>query len=414
MNPRYLISLLSFGSKGICAVLINYWLANNLSIEEFALWATVFSFGMILSVADFGVGQLVLTTLHEKNPATEGDNRLMTNSVATMAILSTLILLVTSILFSFHDFLHGIRWKYLIITIILLRLIMIPLGAVLSAQDRYHERKFIEAISYAIGAIFILIATKAGADISTMLLGMNLSITCGSLVTGVRAAQLGATGVEYKSIKFCEIRNVFVDSLPYFINNVSGLAIYGGFIAFSSLILSSNEVAKLSLLHNLIFMHLFQVFELIFRTIQTKMHDDALMKKVRTLIVLSYLGCLTSFTFIGVWLFKFLFGKYEYTVGELIIYTTFAFLEIYYLMLTSKMQMKSSMKKRLQSISLIKAFGFIGVLILLSAIRVNPSLILYACLLVVYSFFMVYLGNICAGEKRVGAVIFMARRIDDV
>ena len=204
MNKRYLTSLLSFGGKGICAFIINYWLANNLSVEEFALWATVFSFGMILIVvADFGVGQLVLTKLHENNLAVVGDRRLMTNSLAATAILSTLILLPTSFLFSFYDFFVGLKWKLLLFSVILFRVILIPYGAVLAAQDRYHERKSIEFISYAIGAIFILWATKVEADISTMLLGMNLIITLGFLAIGVRAANLCGTGVQIKLIKFC-------------------------------------------------------------------------------------------------------------------------------------------------------------------------------------------------------------------
>ncbi len=393
LNTKYLTSIFSFGGKGICALMINYWLANSLTVEEFALWATLFSFGMILSVADFGVGQLVLTTLHEKNIATVGDNKLMTNSVVTMVILSVSILSLTSFLFSFYDFFGGVKWKLIIVSMILFRLVLIPFGAVLSAQDRYHERKFIEAISYAFGAIFILWAIKAKLDISTMLLGMNFFITLGSLAMGVRAAKLGGTKVEIQSVNLCEIKKVFVDSVPYFINNVSGLAIYGGFIAFSSLVLSSNEIARLSLLHNLIFMHLFQVFELVFRTIQTKMDDNILMKKMKALIGLCYLGCLTSFVSIGVWLFKVFFEKYEYSIGELIIYTTFVFLEIYYLMLTSKMQMKSSMKKRLQLMSLIKTLGFFIILILSSVIKIYTSLLLFSCLLVIYSLAMVYWGN---------------------
>jgi hypothetical protein len=399
VNTRYLTSLLSFCGKGICAFMINYWLANNLRVEEFALWATVFSFGMILSVADFGVGQLILTTLHEKNLAVAGDSRLMTNAVTAMAVLSTLILLLTSFLFLFSDVLAEIRWKILIVSVILFRLVLIPFGAVLSAQDRYHERKFIEAISYGLGAIFILWATKVEADVSTMLLGMNFFITLGVLAIGLRAVRLGGARVEFKSIKLSVIKKIFTDSLPYFINNVSGLAIYAGFIAFSSLILSSNDIAKLSLLHNLMFMHLFQVFELIFRTVQTKMYDKALMKQIKTLIVFSYLGCLTLFAFIGVWLFKFFFGKYEYTVGELMVYTTFVFLEILYLMLTSKMQMKSLMKKKLQSLSLIKAFGFFVVLIFVSAVKEHPNLIFYSGMLVIYSVSMVFLGNAFAKGK---------------
>ena len=410
VNTRYLTSLLSFGCKGICAVAINYWLANSLRVDDFALWATIFSLGMILSVGDFGVGQLVLTSIHENNLAESGDNSLLTNSVAAMAILSTLILLLTFLFLTFYHVPYDIKWIISIVLLILFRLIVIPYGAVLSAINRYHERKFIEAVNYAICALFILLSIKLKADVFTMLLGMNFLLTLGSLAIGVRAARVGGLRFEIARIQYCNIKKIFSDSLPYFINNVSGLAIYGGFIFFSSLILNSTEIAKLSLLHNLIFMHLYQVFELIFRTSQTKLQDQSLMKKLKILVIISYLGCLISAALSGVLLFKFFFGKYEYTANELLIYTTFAFLEIYYLLLTSKMQMKSTMRQRLQSMSLIKTLVFIGILIFVSEIRANPSLVLYSSFLVIYSLFMAYWAHTYAEEK--GSINYLAAGAD--
>lgn len=389
-NGPFVVSVLSFGTKGICAFMITYWLANSLTVDNFASWAIVFSFGMILSVADFGVGQLVLTTLHESDLAVAGDVKLMTQSVTAMALLSTLMLLLTSIVLLFHDFLGGIRWKYFIVFLILLRLIFIPFGAALSAHDRYHERKLIEAVSYALGAVFILWGVTRQADVSTLLLGMNLFITLGSVAMGVRAARLGVARVQLRSIAFSDIGRVFTDSLPYFINNVSGLAIYGGFIALSALVLTTNETAKVSLLHNLLFMNLFQAFELVFRTMQTRMHDEALMHRLRILMGLSYLGCVVSLALAGAWLFRSFFGRYEYTAGELVVYVSFVFLEIYYLLLTSRMQMNSSMKGTLQSMSLAKAAGFLVALLGVSTMRGDPTLMMFSLVLVVYSLSMAY------------------------
>jgi hypothetical protein len=153
MNTRYVTSLVSFGTKGVCAFVITYLLANSLPVDEFALWATIFSFGMILSVADLGVGQLVLTTLHENDQAVVGDTRLMTNAVAAMAILSTILVLLTFVALMFYDFLDGIRWKHLIISVILLRLIFIPFGAVLSISSRCINAAPGNELPYHVGII---------------------------------------------------------------------------------------------------------------------------------------------------------------------------------------------------------------------------------------------------------------------
>jgi hypothetical protein len=271
------------------------------------------------------------------------------------------------------------------------------------AQGRYHERKLIEAVSYGFGALFIFLGTRWRADVSTLLLGMNVIITLGSLATGLRAARLGIAHVDPALVSRRDIGRMFADAFPYFVNNVSGLAIYGGFIALSALVLDATETARLSLLHVVLFTNLFQVFELLFRTIQTRMQDDAVMRRLRGLVLLAYLASGVVLAVAGPWLFEHVFRKYSYGPAELAVYATFIFLEIYYLLQTSRMQMRSSMRGTLQSMSLVKTFAFGLVLVAARALGERSSLLPYSLLLVAYSASMAFwIASRARGQSTLG------------
>ncbi len=388
----YAIALGSFGVKGLCAFAITYRLANNLSASDFALWSTMFSFGMILSVADMGVGQLVLTTVHENRIRGIVDRRLMANAVFAMLTLSLMLLILMIGIFSWHDALAGVRWKNLLIALILFRLVMIPAGAFLSALERYYERKVAEAISYVVGAGFVFWGIHARADVSTLLLGLNAIITLGSVGIGVRAHKLGMPRVSPSDVAPADIRVIFAESVPYFVNNVSGLAIYGGFIALSAIVLPPVDIARLSLLHSVLFMHGYQAFELVFRSIQPRMHERALMRRLQGFVLVSYGVALAVAAALGPFVLGRLFRKYTYSPIELAVYATFVFLEVWYLLLTSEMQMRSAMKKNLQWMSIVKAIAFGVILLITAATPGTPTLLFYFSLLVVYSASMAYVG----------------------
>jgi O-antigen/teichoic acid export membrane protein len=381
----YATALGSFVAKGLGSFAITYLLANGLSEHAFGLWATLFSFGTILSVADMGVGQLILTTFHEGRFAKGEDTRLVTNSVFAMALLAVALLAVTSLTVSARHLLEEVRWRNVLIALMLMRLLLIPYGAYLSAIERYHERKLAEALTYAAAAAFIYWGVSAGLGLSALLLGMNAIITLGSFALAVRADRLGMPRIQFDDVVPAQIRRVLVDAFPYFVNNVSGLAIYGGFIAVSSLVLSTTEIARLSLLHNLLLMHLFQVFELIFRSVQPRMKESRLMTQLNLLVVGSAALGMVLAALIGPWIFSVFFNKYAYSSTELVVYAAFAFCEVYYLLVTSAMQMQSALRARLQWMGLVKAVAFLGVLVVARLVSAQPGLLLYTSLLLAYA-----------------------------
>ena len=388
-----LTSLISFVVKGASALIVAFLLANTLKPDDFALWAATFSWGVMLSVADLGVGQLVLTTVHERGLTDARERRLLTNAVAAMLIAGASLFLVAVGVSSIHPLLEGVRGRYVLFGMIALRLVGIPYGAVLSAQSRFHERKAMEAGSYVAGALFIGWCTWASASLSVMLLGMNGLLTLASVGIAIRATALGAGRLDWTATSAAGIGEVVAGSWVYFVSNLSGLAIYGGFVALSAAVLSPKETARLSLLHSLIFMHVFQVFDLLFRTVQVRMRDPVLIGGLKGLVGLSYVGVVLVVAFSGVRVLKHFFGKYTFSASELAVYTTFAFAEVYYLLLTARMQMESASKGKLQVMAVAKAAGFVVVLVVASLRREGPSVLRYAIMMATYSLLLAAWGG---------------------
>lgn len=381
----YLAALISFGVKGVCAFAITYLLARTLSFHDFGLWSTMFSIGTVLGVSELGVGQLILTTFHETKIRGAEADRLVTNAVAAMSALSVALLIVISFAFSWFHVLDDLRWRALLLATILVRLVVVPHGAYLSALERYHERKIAEAVSFLASAVFIYWGVSVKADLSMLLIGMNAIVTVGACGVAVRAVQLGMPRVRFSDIVPAQIRTVFATSFPYFVSNVSSLATYGGFIALSSMILPAAEIARLALLHNMLLMHVMQIGELVFRSLQPRMRDAALMRKLELGIAGTCALGLTVAVTAGSWLFSQVFKKYEYSRAELAVYVIFVFLEVLFLLLTSAMQMRSAHRLRLQWLSLLKAGAFLVVLGLAAMLWKTPTILSYAALLVVYS-----------------------------
>lgn len=382
---KYVVTTGSFVAKGICAFVINYCVANRLSVEHFALWSTFFSFGTILSVADCGLGQLVLTTLHEQKRAETGDARLLSNSVAGLGVLSTVAFLCVLALFAYGNAFAGISWKEAIVALIVFRLVAIPYGAVLSAQDRFHERKLIESLSYAAAGAFIWAACRMGWGVSAMLFGLNAVVSLGAFATCVRASALISSKFRFEFVDRAHVIRLLADAFPYFVNNLSGVVVYGGFVAISSFVVGEGDIAKLSLLHNLIFLHLYQLFDVIFRTTQVQMFTGDMTGRLLRVVVATYLFGLIGSLTIGPWMFKLCFAKYTFTALELATYVTFAFAEVYYLLLTTRMQMRGSYKRVLQTMAGIKLIGFVSLGIGASLSGLQISCLAYASLLLVCS-----------------------------
>jgi O-antigen/teichoic acid export membrane protein len=384
LRSAYALSLVSFGVKGVSSLFVTYLVANGLSVAEFGLWSTMFSLGIVFSVADFGVGQLIVTRYHEGRLAGVGDRQLLTKAVLAMALFAGVLLIFGSFAVQRGE-LARVNWKPLLLFVIVMRLVLIPYGAVLAAHAKYHERKAIEAIAYAVGGVFILVSMNAHASVSVLLMGMNVAITAGSVGIAVRARSVADLRPDFSAASPRSVISILRESLPYFLHNLSGLAVYGGFVAATALVLTAESTARVALLHSILFMNLFQVFDLIFRTVQTELHKEELFKRLKALLAVSYLGLMLLLGAFGSAIIGLVFRKYSYSQLELLLYVTFVFSELYYLLLTSRLQMKSSQRAVLQNLAIVKTTGFMAALGLASLLPDAGSLSGFASFLCLYS-----------------------------
>jgi len=356
----YAVAIGSFGAKSLFAFTITYLVGNFLTKEDYGVWAIIFSISMILGVSELGVGQLILTTLHERQVTQSEADRLVKNALVLMAVLTSILMTILFVILWLTNPLDRVRWPTVIFAVILLRLMTVPHGAYLSAIERYHERKLVDAVVYAVCACLIAWGVTARWSLTALLIGMNVVLTLGSIAILFRARFLGMPRSHFSSVNWREVWQILRGSFPYFVNNVSTLTTYTGFIALSSLILDPIELARLALLHTLLLMYAIQVFELLFKSVQPRMQDPKVMNRLWQFVGFTFILAVIAAGAVGGWLIRLLFPAYDFTPSELTVYVVFVFLEVYFLLIISAMQMQSRKKMRLQWLSIGKSALFIA------------------------------------------------------
>lgn len=383
--PLSIISLAAFGVKGAASVAVSIFLANKLGASEFALWSAVFSFGIVLSLADLGIGQLLLTSFFEGNFKGRDPEVMLWNAVAAMSMLAAALLFCAPAALRSSPAIADLPGVFPITALIVLRLPLIPFGAMLSAAARFHERKVIEAASYVVGATAVAVATQFGTSLALMLVLMNGAITGGSVLAAARAVSLSPAGLRIRGVASSEVWHLYRGAWPYFVNNLSGLVVYGGFVALSSWALPTDNLAKLAVLHGFVFMQVFQVFDLVFRSNQTRLDDKVVMSRMSTLVFVSAVGYCVLVLGGGPEVLSLVFQRYRFSRPELLTYGAFLFGEIYYALLASNLQMRERYRDILARISVAKVLCFTIVIAYVNALRLAPTLSEYAAALAITS-----------------------------
>ena len=382
LKKELIVSVVSFLIKGGCALYINYLIINYLSFEDFGSWAVLFSVAVLLSVADFGIGQYLLTNFVSRSLTHEKKTSMFSNSFFLIIIICIVLSIVFlgGYLFIDSDF-HPIS-IFALYFIVLYRIAVIPYGAYIQSLGKYYERKLIEAVAYILSLFFVSIAITSNFSLIQLLIGMNVFISFSSAVIYFRAKQLNAPAVSLKHLSLLEFKLISKESLPYFINNTSGLLIYGVFISVSSLFLEPMQLAKLALMHSIIFTNLYQGFELVFRTLQTKLNDSKLFRKLVLAVCISFIFWIIFSYVFGQFMLKNFFPTYQFTSIDIFLYSVYMFLEFFYLLYTSKIQMMHSLSRLLLKVSLLKLAFFLVlslILVMYSPVEFAAYLIALIC-----------------------------------
>lgn len=380
-----MLGVAAFATKGACSLIITWSVASVYDSASFAVWATFFSLAAIVSIADMGTGQLVLTTFHSARNSAKWERELLSNSIALLVLASAATGVIAYAAVASSQVLRNLEWSAALIFATVVRLPLIPHLAYLAALERYHERKMAEAGAYAVGSAFVLWGLATDRTITVLLLGLNLIFSASAVFAAARAYALGMHTFDASTLAWRRIGRIASDSLPYFVNNVSGLAVYGGFVAASTLVLKGSDLGRVALLHNLLLLNLYQVFELVFRTVQTRLQEFRVWRTLTRGTVGGFVLASALIVMAGTQMAELFFPQYHYSHAELLTYGCFTFLEIYYLLVTSSIQMQVDLRQSLQRLGLAKGVGFIALIGLLSLFGIQPSLLAFSFGLVIYS-----------------------------
>jgi len=389
----YLLGLLAFGAKAASSLFITWSVARAFDTGSFAVWATFFSFSALISVADLGAGQFILTTLFRKHRPVGAERALMSDGIALLSMTTAGAGLIAYLALASNDMMREVPWLGGLVLVTAVRLLFIPHLAYLAVLDRYHERKLTEAGSYVLGCGLILWGLANGWSLFALLVSLNVSLTAGAAAAAVRARWLQMPSFAPAMVSWGGIRSVAQESLPYFVNNLSGLAVYGGFVAIAATALHGTDLARIALLHNLVLMNLYQVFDLVFRSVQTRLDEVVVWQRLRQATLVGFVLMVSVIVARGETLVATFFPQYRFSTSELLAYAFFAFLEVYYLLLTTAIQMRTELRQALKRIAILKGVGFGAVIGVWQVIGERPSLLLFTLGMTVYAAILVSLAH---------------------
>lgn len=275
-----------------------------------------------------------------------------------------------------------IQYSSILVLIIVIRVIFIPHGAYLQSVGKYHERKIIEGAFYFFSSLYVWFAVKRNTDFNEIILVLNVFITLSSVVFYFRARYLSCPALSFLLLNRKTCASVLEKSFPYFLNNGAGLIVYGGFVGISAFVISVNELARIALLHSMLFTNIYQGFDLIFRTVLIKIKEKHIYEKLKKLIFLTFFLIFLFWFFTGKSTVHKIFPNFVYQSSEIYIYLCYMFLEILYLLKNTKMQMSIEMSKELAFLSILKAIlflAFVAVAFFWAPISMTNYLLLLVC-----------------------------------
>lgn len=352
---RFALNFLAFFIKIIFAFLLSVLIANSYSQIDFVKWSIFFSISMIVSTSDLGVGQLVLTSLNNAREENEKILNILSQGFNTLLFLSILAFLIGFFLLKIVGFTFFM--SLLLSGIISIRIPFILYSAYLQFCDRIHERRLVEAASFLVGTLTAFFLVEANATINTILISINIIFSAFCLIFYYRSYQLGIPKLSWK--QEYRIRGFILLAAPYFINNVTGLITYGGFIFFLSLVLYPEQIAFLSIFHAVIFGLGYQFFEYLFRFFQLTINKRRIYQNMLIVLITFFIAALFGASLIGKSLLELLYKNYTFETYTILYFIFYSFLEYFFQLGNIRIQMNYFLKRTLISISLIRISVFI-------------------------------------------------------
>ncbi|MFS2047735.1 hypothetical protein ACEN9J_13730 [Variovorax sp. Varisp41] len=340
--------------KSLAALMINWIVLSSSTSQDYVTWAVTSSILIIATASDLGIGQYATTQFIHSLP----ENR---TEILRLAIVALMPLAVLASLFVYVALKEEIVfYRVTMASLIGCRIISIPFSALLNAVNQYKIRKIIELCVYLAAAVLIATALSLGQNVKFALIILNAAFLVAGIATIVFARKYLPREPQVKlktsgePSLFRKIKNLYVKSAPFMVNNLTGLLTYGGFIWISSFMLDTEALAKLSVLHAFVLMNVYQVYEVILKSRQADLINPSYLKKMRR-INLAFISIVPVFLVLtGKPILLLVAKNIPYSNLDIVIFSTFISVELAFLFLQSIVQVRSDVSSMLSRYSFIK------------------------------------------------------------
>lgn len=343
------VSLLLHGLKSVVALLINWMVLAQFAPADYVTWAVTSSILVVATASDLGIGQYAVTQFIHASPQ-------RWPAIARDAIVALVPLAIGAIAFVYlalGD--QSALYKASMALFIGLRVLSIPFGAVLNAVNQFKLRKAIEVGVYLVSALLIAWIAHSRHEVTWTLLVLNAAFMVGGFVT-VRLASnyLDVSAVLAARSGRAAIARVYRSSVPFMVNNLTGLLTYGGFIWISSFILATDALARLAVLHTFILINAYQVYDVFLRARQADLVDPAHVARMgRFNTVLMVCSPVVAF-FFGSAILDLIAKYMSFSQGEILLFSVFVSIEFGFLLIQSIVQVRPELTHLLGQYSVVK------------------------------------------------------------
>ncbi len=342
------LSLLLHVLKLGVALVVNWLVLSQFPSADYVTWAVTSSILVVATASDLGIGQATTTRLLHL-PCDQWP------AVLKMAMRSLFPLAILGAVFVFVALgTEPADYKAAMAVSIGLRILTIPAGALLNAVNQFKLRKAIEVVVYLAAAAVIAAIALARAPVIWALLALNAAFLAGAGIS-VLVAQRYVVAPWWQTTQApMTLRGFYRSSVPYMVNNLTGLLTYGGFIWLCSFFLSTDALARLSVLHTFVLINAYQVYDVLLKSRQADMVLPAYVARMArvnlgVMLVIPALALLLGPTVLG-----WFASRLAFPPLELLLFAAFMSLEFGFLFLQSVMQVDPTKAALLSKFALVK------------------------------------------------------------
>ena len=339
--------------KSFVALYVNWIVLRQFAVSDYVTWSVTSSILVIATASDLGIGQYAVTRLLHSDKAEWP-------AIIRACFIAMLPLSVVSLLFVAVA-INGpnLAYKLTMASLLALRVLSIPFGAVLNAVNQFKIRKAIELGAYIVAAVMVTFIAIRHGNVMLALVALNITFFLGAALTiGAASRFISLPQMAAAPIERGQWIRIFGAATPFMANNLTSLLTYGGFIWISSLLLAKADVAKLALLHSFLLMNLYQLYDVFLKSRQADLVDPWHRAKLAAINAAVMVATPVVFTIAGLAALRLLSAEIVITRTEMLLFSIFMAFELGFLFIQSIAQVHKDLYSKLTHYSLVKIITF--------------------------------------------------------